>query len=78
MQCTFSQKKFPVQVTFPLSQEQQLHFPAAQQLRFVGEGIPASDLGSPVTCLRHRLRSWMKERAPGPNTPKVSTATGIK
>ena len=38
----------------------------------------SSDLGSPVTCLRCRLRSWMKERASGPNTPEVSTATGIR
>ena len=35
----------------------------------------SSDLGSPVTCW---LRSWMKERALGPNMPEVSTATGIK
>jgi len=35
----------------------------------------SSDLGSSVTCLRCWLRSWMKERASGPNTPEVSTAT---
>jgi len=38
----------------------------------------SSDLGSPVTCLRHRLRSWMKERASGPNTSFFTTATRIK
>jgi len=35
-------KKFPVQLTFPLSQEQQPHFSAAQQPRFVGGGIPVT------------------------------------
>jgi len=71
MQCTFSQKKFPVQLTFPLSQEQQLHFPAAHQPRFVGEGIPVT--------LAPLSPAWDANWGPGwKREPEVSTATGIK